>query len=233
MITIKSNRGGDDSGEAHNFWVSYSDLMASMLLVFVLLLVVSLFHFAESNERKEKVLEQQQVKMRSFATLQKSLVSKLSTAFEDEAVSIDPKTGVLQIGSAILFGEGEFNLRPEGRVRLLSLFDAYMRVVLDAEFSQFIKQIEIEGHSNTNGTYLYNLELSQKRALAVMKELLDHSVEDRARLEELVVASGRSYARLILDYKGEEDPIRSRRIEIKFRLKEAELFQDIYQELEK
>lgn len=231
MIVQKSRRGGDDPTEQPNFWASYSDLMAGMLLVFVLLLVVALFHFAEFTERKQEVLDAQQAKMESFALLQQRLIESLSNAFEEETVSIDPNTGVLQIGSAILFGEGEFTLRPEGRSRLVVIFEAYVRVVLDPEFKDFIKQIEIEGHTNTNGTYLHNLELSQKRALAVMKELLAHSGEDRARLEELVVASGRSYANLILDTAGKEDPVRSRRIEIKFRLKESELFQDIYKDL--
>lgn len=222
----------DLGGEAPNFWASYSDLMAGMLLVFVLLLVVALFHFAEHNERKQQQLEGQEAKMRSFVLLQQKLIENLSSALQSETVHIDPNTGVLQIGSGILFGEGEATLRPAGRQKLLQIFDAYVRVVLDEEFRGFIKQIEIEGHTNTNGTYLYNLELSQKRALAVMKELIAHSGSERSRLEELVLASGRGYAQLIRDEKGEEDPVRSRRIEIKFRLKEAELFRDIYQDLE-
>ncbi len=137
----------------------------------------------------------------------------------------------MQIGSGILFGEGESTLQPEGQERLRKIFDAYISVVLDDDFVGSVKQIEIEGHTNSHGTYLHNLELSQQRAFTVMCELLDHSGSKRERLQQMVVASGRSFSHLIYDEAGNEDKIRSRRIELKFRLKESELFENIYRDL--
>ena len=214
-----------------NFWISYSDLMAGLLLVFVLLLIVAMFHYAESVRRKQVVLDAQEDKLVAFHELQQNLIHELEIALADEIVIIDPQTGVLQINAGILFGEDEASLRPEGRERLDHIFDAYFRVVLAPRFRDSIKQIEIEGHTNSNGPYLYNLELSQQRALAVMKALLAQAGPDREVLEQLVTAGGRSFSYLVRDEQGREDPIRSRRIEIKFRLKESEMFGDIYREL--
>lgn len=231
---IESKRhAGYDAIEQPNFWVSYSDLMAGMLLVFVLLLVVAMVHYAEFIQHKREILEQQEQRMKSFQLLQKRLVTTLATSLEqlDVTVSVDRDTGVVRIESGVLFAEDSAELTTPGVDRLKRIFDAYFAVVLSDAFVDFVKQIEIEGHTNSNGTYLYNLELSQRRALAVMRVLLDHAGTNRHRLQEKVVASGRSFSHLMLDAEGREDAVRSRRIEIKFRLKEAELFQEIYQQL--
>ncbi len=230
MIHGKTRRFEEDARET-NFWVSYSDLMAGMLLVFVLLLVVALFHFAELTRQKQRRLRSQEDKMKSFYALQQRLIGDLRERFDAETASIDPDTGVLQIDSGILFGEGETALSAAGQARLTAIFEAYINVVLDDEYRAFIKQIEIEGHTNSNGTYLFNLELSQQRALTVMRQLLAQAGQRRQALQQMTVAGGRSFSHLIRDAQGREDPIRSRRIEIKFRLKEAELFRDIYREL--
>ena len=203
-----------------------------MLLVFILLLVVALFHYADFNRRKEAVLASQESRLKSFHQLKQRLVGSLAEEMKGEQVSLDANTGVLRIGSGILFGEGEAVLREEGRQRLGKIFDAYIKVVLDDEFRGVIRQIEIEGHTNSNGTYLFNLQLSQQRALTVMQEMLNRVDPDkRIRLQQMVVAGGRSFAHLIYDSEGFEEKELSRRIEIHVRLRESELFQEIYKDL--
>lgn len=231
-LFVSKRKSAEQLEEPPNFWASYSDLMAGMLMVFVLLLIVALFHYAEFNQRKEEILETQEQRLKSFHALQQELINKLSDTFSQESVSVDPNTGTLQIGSGILFGEGQATLREDSKQQLQKIFDAYVEVVLDPQFLDAIKQIEIEGHTNSNGTYLHNLELSQQRALTVMKEWLAHNGAGNQDLQDLVIASGRSYAQLILNADGSEDSVRSRRIEIKFRLKERELFESIYRDLE-
>lgn len=214
----------------HNFWMSYSDLLAAMMLVLVLLLVVALFHYAAYNRTKKNALDRQQQKMQAFHELRQSLIAALQDAFDDDMVRIDA-SGILRIQDNILFGEDESKLRPEARARLNEVFQTYMQIVLSEPFVDAVQQIEIEGHTNSRGSYLYNLELSQRRALTVMQALLDEAGARRKVLQALVLAGGRAYAEPILDEDGREDPVASRRIEIQFRLKEAELFSDIYQEL--
>lgn len=229
-MTARGRRPTEEDAQP-NFWASYSDLMAGMLMVFILLLVVALYHFAESNRQKEKILEVQEERLKSFHELQRRLIGNLEKEITDTEVTIDPNTGMLRIGSGILFGEGESTLRPDGQAKLDKIFDAYIKVVLDEEFRDVIRQIEIEGHTNSNGPYLYNLELSQRRALTVMREFLSRAGPEKARLQQIVLAGGRSFANLIRDEDGNEDAVRSRRIELHLRLKEGELFRNIYQDL--
>lgn len=222
MIANKKHKA-EANEEPTNFWVSYSDLMAAVLLVFALLLVVSMMHYSD-------FINDQADMMRQFAKIEKRLISDVSQAISDENVTIDSETGALRIGAGILFGEGSAELSERGKSRLQNIFQHYIAVVLDPEFKDFVKAIEIEGHTNSNGTYLFNLELSQRRALAVMNELLNQNQTqvNLVDLQAMVVASGRSFSQLIYDDQGQEDKIKSRRIEIKFRLKEDELFRQIY-----
>jgi len=89
-----------------------------------------------------------------------------------------------------------------------------------------IKTIVIEGHTDSDGGYLYNLKLSQDRALSVMNYLLTLPISKKYNLQKYLTASGRSYIdRVLLD--GEEDKDASRRIEIKFRLKNQNALYEI------
>lgn len=218
--------------EPANFWVAYSDLMAGILMVFALLLIVSMIHYASFIRQKQKVLEAQEQKLKAFHTLEQKLIEKLENARFDDTVRVNPDTGVLQIEAGVLFGEGEYQLQGEARQRLERVFDTYIEVVLDEVFEPFLKNIDIVGHTNTNGTYLFNLQLSQRRALSVMEAMLEHAGHHRLRLETLVMASGRSFAEPILLASGQEDSAASRRIEIKFRLREADMLRDIYADIE-
>jgi len=102
---------------------------------------------------------------------------------------------------------------------LTSILSEYIKVLMDdPEIRSNLDRIIIEGHTNSDGTYLYNLELSQKRALSVMKFLLEVNPKVKKDLEKYVTANGRSETGLIM-HDGKEDKFASRRIEIKFRLK--------------
>lgn len=222
---------GDEQDNNH-FWTSYSDLLAGMLFVFILLVIVVLYQYSEFIREKEGRIDVQAEKLRAFHTVQLALSQALSQRLDQEKVRLDRDTGILQIDAEVLFGEGEATLSDAGKEDLARIFQTYAEVVLSEQFRDHVEQIEIEGHTNSNGTYLYNLELSQRRAYSVMTFLLEKSGAHRAQLEQIVFAGGRSYSQLIRDAAGNEDPVRSRRIEIRCRLREAGLYAEIYRDLQ-
>ena len=88
--------------------------------------------------------------------------------------------------------------------------------------------IIIEGHTDSTGSYEHNLELSQNRALNVAKYCLNMGTltqTQKTRLKSIITAQGRSFSDPVYDENGVEDQERSRRVEIKFRLKDAEMIQ--------
>ena len=142
-------------------------------------------------------------------------------------MQIDPNNGAIRLSSNILFDEGEFELKESSQAALKdAIYDYFYTILENEEINKHIDKIIIEGHTNSKGTFLYNLELSQKRAYSVMDFLLSLDFKKKESLKKLIVASGRSFLDPI--YKnGVEDKDESRRIEIKFSLKNEKAIKEI------
>ncbi len=166
------------------------------------------------------------VKIKNLTGIRIKVVSKLKETL-GKTIEIDPKSGAMRFSSNILFKQGAHTLKEGAKTELSGILQKYIHtLLLNDEIRDYIDTITIEGHSNSDGTYLYNLELSQKRALSVMKFLYTLDFPDKALLGKYISASGRSYADLI--YKnGEEDKDASRRIEIKFRIKNEKAIKEL------
>jgi chemotaxis protein MotB len=99
-------------------------------------------------------------------------------------------------------------------------------LVTNPKIKPHLERIIIEGHTDSDGGYLYNLDLSQKRAFAVMNYLLSLDFAKKYKIKPLMIASGRAYLDAI-KINGVEDKDASRRIEIKFRLKNEDAMHEI------
>ncbi|MGH1600046.1 OmpA family protein [Campylobacter majalis] len=149
--------------------------------------------------------------VKQISGLHEKIINSLRQVFGDE---IDLKTGVLTLRSADFFDKNKTELKGESKDKLKEILTKYFGVLLsDEEISKNIEQIMIEGFTDSDGSYGYNLELSQRRAYEIMRFI--NSYSDDGRLDRLLVSSGRSYNNLVLK-DGAEDKDASRRIEIKF-----------------
>lgn len=229
-----------------DYWQSYSDMMAALLLVFVLIIVVTIIHEKSNYEQKQKLIQQyqeqidaQQEKLDAIVGVKGEIITKLNVEFADSDLDmkIDPDTGAISLDSAVLFDFNEYELSSQGKAILDEFFPKYFNVVLSEDVKPYISEIIIEGHTDEQGGYMYNLDLSQKRAL----EVADYCLGDGTRVitadrleevREIVTANGRSYYGLIRNADGSVNAEDSRRVEFKFRLKEDEMIQSISDILE-
>jgi len=171
-------------------------------------------------------LQKQKAKIKSLTGIKLKVVAALKNALGDN-IDIDKKTGSLRLASNILFGSGEDTLKPEAKVSLKKAFEEYIgTLVNDPGIRPHLDKIIIEGHTDSVGSYIYNLNLSQKRALAVMEYLLTLEFTQKHNIRPLMTASGRAYIDII-KVNGVEDKEASRRIEIKFRLKNEDAINEI------
>jgi len=188
-------------------------------MIFALMILAALHNYQKGIEE-----------MRCVLGPREAVIDSLIGAFKgDDAVQVD-SAGRVRFGEKVLFSQGSAVVLPEGRTQLASFAPAYGAVLLgNPAFEKQLRGIIIEGHTNSDGSYESNLELSQKRALAVMMVLLEEAGEDRAVLEDLVSANGRSYSDRLYedDDQTVEDKEKSRRIEIHFRLNDRELLNQI------
>ena len=91
-------------------------------------------------------------------------------------------------------------IKDSGRALLDEFIPVYLGVLLQPEYVDYLGEIIIEGHTDTQGTYLVNLELSQERALSVATYCLQMptlSEEQLEKLREILTAKGRSYSCLL------------------------------------
>lgn len=173
------------------------------------------------------------VKIKNLTGIKVRVVQRLKEKMGD-SIRIDPKTGALRLSSTILFNQGQATLKPEAKQELSRILGRYIDTLLsDPQMRRYIDLITIEGHTNSDGTYLYNLQLSQKRALAVMEFLYAQYPKNRELFRRYLSASGRSYAEPVFGADGKEDKEASRRIEITFRIKNEEAVRELMNYLNK
>lgn len=217
--------------EETSYWLSFSDLMASVLIIFILLFVYNLIAYEESMNETEKMIQE-------LTSTRMKIITMLQEEFDKEDIDIiiDPKTGAIQLNESILFDSGKSQLKDEGKEFAEKFIPIYVKILLgNDEIKSQISQIIIEGHTDDVGGYLYNLKLSQERSLSVAQFLINPEFDYKYKneMEKYLTINGRSYSEPILNSDGSINKDASRRVEIKFRLKEEEVLLQIQKELEK
>ena len=171
-------------------------------------------------------LQAQKAKIKSLTGIKLKVISELKASL-GKKINIDKKSGSLRLASNILFDKGSATLKNGAKKELKANFIEYVNALIsNPNIKKHLDKIIIEGHSDSDGSYLYNLDLSQKRAFAVMHYLLTLNYIKQHNIKEKLVASGRSYLDSI-KVNGIEDKDASRRIEIKFRLKNEDAMYEI------
>ena len=210
------------------YWLSYSDLMAGLLMVFALMLMAALRQQG-TRECQLLVYDSAADTIKELLDTRQRVISNLrsrfgdGTASEGTPVEVD-SSGTVRFAGNLLFDQASAEVLPDGRRELASFAQDYFPLLLeDDDFRDQLKRIVVEGHTNDDGTYELNLGLSHARSLAVMQVLLEEAEAYDADLKEFVTANGRSFADLKLLPDGRVDKAGSRRIEIRFQMDDETL----------
>ena len=306
--SIHNRRAGRGSTGGGASWISYSDMMAALLLIFVLILTYSLYQYFTMLETKTRELEEQQQLLLAQQALLSSREEELSAmqitldakqkeldeanarlltreellallqaqldekekelnsatekleeqqiALATQAQRLDELVGVrtniirelsssltaadlkakvdangsIVLDSAVFFETAKSEIKEEGKALLNRFVPVYLNVLLRDEYRSYLGEIIIEGHTDSTGTYDNNLKLSQERALQVALYVLNMpglTAEQKALLQQILTATGKSWADLIVDEYGREDPEASRRVEFKFSLRDSDMIQEM------
>jgi outer membrane protein OmpA-like peptidoglycan-associated protein len=146
-----------------------------------------------------------------------AIIADLSDAFSNNKINctIDPNTGEVSLSNDLLFAFDDATLSDDAKKYLDGFMDAYSSIIQKAEYSNLVASITVEGHTDTLGSYDYNLALSEKRAKAVA----DYCTQKHPELSGLITSVGKSYDDPVLDENGQIDMDASRRVLFAFRLK--------------
>ncbi|MBI2897155.1 MAG: OmpA family protein [Deltaproteobacteria bacterium] len=221
-----------------DFWLSISDVMTGLVMLFLLILLGVLVHKGRQLEEQRQAAAEKEAELRKVETrvrlalgVRAELVEQLQRQFRavQSPVEVDPRTGALRIGEAVLFGFNSAVLTPQGRSTVLAVYQTLSTVLFMGSFPfrEHLSEIAIEGHASREplaldtdpfrrASYLANLDLSQRRAHAVLAFLAEQPEIDQATLARYGVAIGYGFSRLRDDAHPESGA--NRRIEITFRL---------------
>jgi len=183
-------------------------------------------------EQQQSAMEQQQKRLDDLVGVRTQIVRELTDALAkaDVKARVDANTGDIILESAVFFDVGKNAIKEGGRTFLDRFIPVYLGVLLQPEYSEYLGEIIIEGHTDTQGTYLVNLELSQQRALSVATYCLEMpglTETQLSMLREILTAKGRSYSDPIYHTDGTVNMDASRRVEFKFRMKDSEMIDEI------
>lgn len=185
-------------------------------------------------DEKTDLLAAQQKKIDNIIGVKAEVVESLQNEFRanNVNVNIDEATGALTLDANVMFDYNESELTDEGREALREVLPIYCKVLLADEYKPYLAEIIIDGYTDTDGDYAYNLELSQQRSLAVAQYLLEVQYEfltdqETIDLQDYLTVNGHSMSNPILYEDGTVNMDASRRVEVKFRLKDDEMIQEL------
>ena len=175
-------------------------------------------------------LENQQAQLDKLVGVRAELVSSLINALAASnlsGASVDD-SGAIVFDTSMMFDTNKYTLKDVGKAFLDSFIPSYLSVLMSEEYAPYVSQIIIEGHTDTSGSFLNNMTLSQNRANAVLAYILSDEftgipLASKKRLEQIVTVNGRSYSDPVYRADGTVDMNASRRVVIKFRMNDEEM----------
>lgn len=218
MSFLSSNSKQDDT------WMSVSDLMAGLMMVFILIVVFYSQTVEEAARRTTGLVKQWQ-------NLEDNIHSALEREFradlQDWQAEIDRETlSIRFMAPQILFPPNQAELQPVFQEILMDFMPRYIEI-LESRFSDDIDEVRIEGHTSSefgslppDEAFIANMELSQRRTRKVLEFSmgLRSLTESHSWMTKKLSANGLSSSKLILK-NGVEDRAKSRRVEFTVRTK--------------
>ena len=218
MAIYHKKKGIED--ESNNvFWTTMSDLLLGFAIIFMTLFVLAMTGFTQDK------VQLQQTQMKAA----EEMAEKLKDA--DIDAEVDKVTGSVKISDLQLFEVGSYTLSPKGKQYLDKFVPIYINSILANEaLTENIANILIQGHTDSqsysglktpNDQFSKNMELSLLRANAVEQYMFKTKYDKKydKQLRKLISVEGRSFAEPILKPDGTEDYAKSRRVELKIRVK--------------
>lgn len=150
------------------FWISYADLMTAMMVLFLVVMVASL---SSVTQRIQQAEAGERSRGHDIARLCEKL--ELQAKNLNKTIQVDCHDNRISFGEAGRFEHNRFALNAEGLQALQDVVPLVLEAANSDEGKKWFKQIVIEGFTDTDGSYLYNLHLSLQRSEWVMCSLLD------------------------------------------------------------
>jgi len=219
---LRLRHANTDDSQENIFWVTMSDLLLGLAIIFIVLFVLAMTGYSQSKA------EEQQIKAEVAADLTRELKSKNINA------QVDLNTGNVKLSDIQLFELGSWELSQNGRTFLDKFIPIYINALFDnPKISEKLQNIIIQGHTDSqtfaginskDEQFVRNMELSTQRANEVAKYIFytPYNKKYSTDLHKMLIVEGKSYSDPVI-VNGKEDYAKSRRVELKLVVKSSNI----------
>ena len=195
------------------FWISFSDLMSALMVLFLVALTVALLAITHEISESDRHKAEQAEEISDFLTRLQSKVQ--------EFPGVKLRGSVIDFGDRARFETNSHRLTDNQESLLRSFVPTVIDLARDPLGEKWLKRIVVEGFADARGGYLHNLDLSLRRSERVLCALLVPasgpdalSEADQRMVRQLFLVSGASFNSL------KSSPEESRRIELRLEFRE-------------
>lgn len=213
------------SSKEENQWMSISDLMSVLMIIFLFISVVYMRSIGQKNSQITSIAK-------TYEKTQVEITHDLKEEFAKNLqiwnAALDSLTLSIRFENPeILFKVGSAELNDHFKSILDSFFPRFIQILTDPKYKKYIEEIRIEGHTSSEWqgepssrqAYFNNMELSQDRTRKVLEYVL-FQIKDEELFnwtKNRLTANGLSSSKLIYNNDQTEDQERSRRVEFKIK----------------
>ncbi len=177
----------------------------------------------KASKESIKQLSKQRDNLRQVVDIESKIYSELEERLRDNPYYLK-REQILDFRNLNLFSANKTDYNPNMIDELKSSFDQYISVL--QHYREYIDKIVIEGHTDSSGKEEKNIEISTKRANIIKHYLLKHSSIESLHLDKLLHSRGMGAEDTII-VGNIEDKAASRRIRIKFYIKDSSISENI------
>lgn len=223
--------------EENPYWMSFSDIMSALLVIFILasvILILQLMEIQKELQERQVQFEQELVELKKAEQVRRTILDEAVEALRERGIKVEVSENhtVLSIPNDLLgFDTGAYDIHAAYQARALEIGKVINEVISREDRVEFLDTIFIEGHTDNRPLQGFmgkgNWGLSTFRAISLWQfwGSAMSPEEQLARLKNkdgkpLFSVSGYGETRPVLvDQQTEDDFKRNRRIDIRFTIR--------------
>jgi outer membrane protein OmpA-like peptidoglycan-associated protein len=211
---VKPRKRSQDGAE-NPFWISYSDLMTALMVLFLVAMVAALLGVTQGLRKMDET------RLSRDAAIETCLADLQTRIQRPEFKGVQLRGQTLDFGTLAEFGKDSNELESQRMGFLRRFVPQILDTARSPSCQAWLKRFVLEGYASPEGSYLYNLNLSLERSQRVLCVLLDAKApdaptqSDRKAIREMFFVGGSSFNSAILNH-----PEKSRRVELRLEFKD-------------
>jgi len=224
------------ANEADNpYWMSFSDIMAGLLVIFIIVCATLLLRLTQMEDKVSKNIEE----LKQSSKARSDILNEVVRELEEQGINVEisDNESVLRIPEqAFHFSTGSYIINPELRETAERIGKALYDSITKEDRWEHLDTVFVEGHTDSRSARSYrmgNWELSALRAVSLWKFWIEQT-SCGAQLKELrnrqglllFSVSGYSATRRVAEVEDTEEAMRkNRRIDIRFTTRQPSIME--------